>query len=347
MLISLILCLLSATPSDSVRLFPRPLSEAEILCIEAEDQRAGCEYSKALETYRQAAVATSDSLLRSSIDSLVTICRNGIAMSEFCHRPKVAARQCFGASRFLEAYPLPEEQARRLSDSPVDTLMLADSSLIAAFFPLESEGYVYFSSKSLYGAGGFDLYRCRREPGSPFVEDPENLGFPYSSPADDYLFFNTPDGKFALFASNRGCAPDSMMLYAVLREAVPVRGRVSEGVALRTLCELAPAPEPSASQKPALEAYNKAVREYEELQEALGRHNKELDAMRRRYVVASGAEKQFLGNEISRMETGLPSLRKKCNAAASKVSTAEAECRRRGLQPELTVPSWTFSRCRR
>ena len=349
MIFALISSLVLSTVADSAQVFSRPLSEAEILCIEAEDQRADCEFSKALETYRQAAAATTDSLLLSRVDSLQTICRNGSAMAQFCLRPKVAGRQLFAASEFLDYYPFTIEQRESLMTSPVDTLMLADSTRIAAFFPLENEGFVYFSSRELYGLGGADLYRCRRIPGSPFVGEPENLGFPYSSPADDYLLLNTPDGDYTIFASNRGCGADSVYLYALVREAVPVRSAVAEGEPLRSLCELSPASSQkvSPSQKKALEAYEKASSAFTHEQDTLSRSMKEVEAMRRRYSEVSGVEKQFLGDEISRMEMALPALRKKEAAAKAKLLAAEAECRRQGIQPEPSVPSWTFSRCQR
>lgn len=335
----------SAVP-DSAQVFQRPLSEAEILCIEAEDERASYDFSAALASYRKSLDYPADSLRRVRVDSLMAICRNGIAMSEFCYRPKVAARQRFGVGEFLDYYPLAASQRERLSASPVDTLMLVDSTRIAAFFPIESEGYVYFSSRDLPGVGGADLYRCRRLGSSAFVGEPENLGFPYSSPSDDYLLLNTPDGEFTLFASNRECSADSIFLYALVREAVPVRGKVAEGAALRTLCMLEPkSAEPAtADQKRALEVYRRAEKEFSQLQDSLSRHNRELEALRRRYSGVSGPEKQFLAGEISRLEMALPSLHKKNAAAAGRLRDAEAECRKKGLQVEETTRSWKFKK---
>ena len=330
--------------ADTAGVFAVPLSEAEILCIEAEDQRVACEFTAALESYRKALALTTDSLRRVRLDSLQTLCRNGAAMAQFCFRPKVAARKRFGAGEFLGHMPISAAQRERLALTPVDTLMLSDSTHIAAFFPIENDGYVYFSSRELYGMGGSDLYRCERIPGSSFVGEPENLGFPYSSPADDFVLAQSPDGKFTVFASNRGCGPDEVYLYALVNEAVPVRSAVPEGAALRALCELIPASEApvSAVQRKALDAYRRASAECTRQQDTLTRHNRELDALRRRYTVASGAEKQFLGSEISRMEVGLPALRKKHVAAMSRLSEAEAECRRQGVSPEPSVPVWEF-----
>ena len=191
--------------------------------------------------------------------------------------------------------------------------------------------------------GGLDLYRCKKLYGG-FVGEPENLGFPWSSPADDFMLVNTSDGKFTVFVSNRGCTPDSVCLYALVREAVPVWEKMDEGAPLRELCELKPAgsaPKTSAAEK-ALAAWRKAGAEHSVAQDTLARVTREVDAMRRRYSEVSGAEKQFLGAEISRMEMALPALRKKEAALAARLREAEAECRRMGVEPGAEVPVWEF-----
>lgn len=341
--ISLIISLLFAAPQDSVKLFARPISEAEILRIEADDQHAGYEFTAAAGTYRKAFELTADSLKRVELDSLAALCRTGSEMAEYCYRPKVAARKRFPVSKFLGHLPISVSQRAHLSMAPVDTLMLPDSSRFAASYLIESEGYIYFSSKELHGMGGADLYRCKRLPGG-FVSEPENLGFPWSSPADDILLMNTSDGRFTILASNRGCTPDSVCLYALVREAVPVSQKVEEGAPLMALCALEPvgvAPKTPAAEK-AMAAYRKASAEHAVAQDTLDRVNLEVDAMRRRYSSVSGVEKQFLGEEISRMEMALPALRKKEAALAARKSEAEAECRRLDIQPELSDISYTF-----
>lgn len=341
--ISLIFSLIFAAPQDSVTVFARPLSEAEILRIEADDQHAAYEFGEAVASYRKAFELTVDSLKRVELDSLVGICRNGSAMAEFCYRPKVAGRQRFPISQFLGHLPISASQRESLAAAPIDTLMLSDSSRFAARFPIESDGYIYFSSRELRGMGGLDLYRCERLPGG-FVSAPENLGFPWSSPADDFMLVNTPDGQFTVFVSNRGCTPDSVCLYALLREAVPVWEKVAEGVPLRELCELKPvdnAPKTAAAEK-ALAWYRKASADHSVAQDTLSRVTREVEAMRRRYSEVSGAEKQFLGTEISRMEMVLPGLRKKEAALAERLRAAEGECRRQGVEPGAEVPMWEF-----
>ncbi len=74
---------------------------------------------------------------------------------------------------------------------------------------------LYFSSQSLYGIGGYDIYRCDRDPVTGVLGSPQNLGYPFNSGADDLLCSETPDGKYIMFASSRDCSPGQVCIYVV------------------------------------------------------------------------------------------------------------------------------------
>ena len=74
---------------------------------------------------------------------------------------------------------------------------------------------LYFASDGLSGMGGYDLYSSTWDEENAAWSDPVNMGFPFSSPADDFLLVDTPDGKYTLFASNRDCSPDSVYIYVL------------------------------------------------------------------------------------------------------------------------------------
>lgn len=108
-------------------------------------------------------------------------------------------------------------------------------------FPLLSPDgkRLYFSSDGLFGVGGYDLYVASWDAASGSWGDVRNMGFPFNSPADDLLFCDTPDGKWSILASNRGCGKDSVTIYVMRQEnfvALPVAA--SE---LAELCSLRPA----------------------------------------------------------------------------------------------------------
>ncbi len=76
---------------------------------------------------------------------------------------------------------------------------------------------LYFSSNGHYGAGGYDLYVCLWDEEKRDWGVPQNLGFPYSSPADDFFFYITPDEKYATFSSTRQFADPSSRYYSTTR----------------------------------------------------------------------------------------------------------------------------------
>ena len=87
---------------------------------------------------------------------------------------------------------------------------------------------LYFASDGLYGMGGYDLYASTWDDENARWGAPVNLGFPFSSPADDFLLADTEDGKYTLFASNRDCSRDSVYVYVLeqgsFRDRKPVSG---------------------------------------------------------------------------------------------------------------------------
>lgn len=92
---------------------------------------------------------------------------------------------------------------------------------------------LYFSSNGLFGMGGYDLYEATWNPKTQRWGDVRNMGIPYNSLADDLLFCDTEDGRYSLFASNRDCGKDSIVIY-VLRQETPVATRVESPRAERS-----------------------------------------------------------------------------------------------------------------
>ena len=99
---------------------------------------------------------------------------------------------------------------------------------------------MYFSSAGLYGVGGYDIYVSERDKDTGDWSVPVNMGFPYSSPADDFLFINTEDGNYSVFASNRDCSKDSVWVYVIAYDDMPVRRTVTDPEELRKIAVLEP-----------------------------------------------------------------------------------------------------------
>lgn len=100
-----------------------------------------------------------------------------------------------------------------------------NTSIGDEIFPLVSNdgSKLYFSSNALFGMGGYDIYMCEWDESTNDWGAPTNLGFPFSSPADDFLFMNTSDGNYSIFSSNRDCAKDSITIYVLQFDNLPIR----------------------------------------------------------------------------------------------------------------------------
>lgn len=100
-----------------------------------------------------------------------------------------------------------------------------NTSIGDEIFPLVSNdgSKLYFSSNGLFGMGGYDIYMCEWDESTNDWGAPTNLGFPFSSPADDFLFMNTSDGNYSIFSSNRDCAKDSITIYVLQFDNLPIR----------------------------------------------------------------------------------------------------------------------------
>ncbi len=99
---------------------------------------------------------------------------------------------------------------------------------------------MYFASEGLHGVGGFDIYMSEWSDDEGDWSVPVNMGFPYSSPADDFLFMNTDDGKHTIFASNRDCGADSVWVYVLEFDNMPVRKMIDDPLKLMELSHLEP-----------------------------------------------------------------------------------------------------------
>lgn len=75
-------------------------------------------------------------------------------------------------------------------------------------------GYLFFSSAGHYGMGGLDIFFSRYDGRTKQWSAPENLGYPYNSPSDEYLLaYDYPSPGRIVVASTRGHGCDSLTLY--------------------------------------------------------------------------------------------------------------------------------------
>lgn len=201
---------------------------------------------------------------------------------------------------------------------------------------------LYFASKGLYGMGGYDLYVSNWNPETKDWDVPVNMGFPYSSPYDDFLFINSEDGRYSIFASNRGCSKDSVCIYVLEYDGMPVRKAFSDVAELRQLAALVPANDPTRidngsaveDQDPKSEEtrlYIDKIKEVRSLRDSVSRFTSSLDNLRNEYSSASDERKAELSATIQEKELLLPELNKTLQASVKELQAIEMDFLSKGI----------------
>jgi len=87
---------------------------------------------------------------------------------------------------------------------------------------------LYFASNGHSGMGGFDLYvsEWNEETGDWGIA--QNLGFPFSSTANDYMYYETPCGNFTIFSSDREGKEFMVTTYVIQHELSPLKMEISQ-----------------------------------------------------------------------------------------------------------------------
>jgi len=193
---------------------------------------------------------------------------------------------------------------------------------------------LYFSSDAMAGMGGYDLYVCHWNERGKCWDAPENLGFPYSSTGDDFLFSNTPDGEFTVFASNRDCAPGKMTIYVLRFENSPIKKAVGSAEEAREIAELkpaAPAAEITATVEP--EVKEVVVSAPEKARYAA---IERLEALKERVRNLAEVRKGLRGaREISANESEMMELQRRISALSDSITMMDLDLIGRGVQPSF------------
>lgn len=196
---------------------------------------------------------------------------------------------------------------------------------------------LYFASEGLYGVGGYDLYVSHWDDAAEDWSVPVNLGFPYSSPANDFLFVHTEDGRYSLFASDRGCSKDSVWVYVLEYDSMPVRNAVTDPAELAKLALL----EPSTAFKGGAESHdvkseipeNVDTRRYMDkmaqvraLRDSISFCESALAQDREKYTMTDNEkEKMSLAEEILKGESIIPVYQAKLDEAVRQLQDIEMD----------------------
>lgn len=193
---------------------------------------------------------------------------------------------------------------------------------------------LYFSSDGLYGVGGYDLYVSRWDDDLQGWSEPVNMGFPYSSPYDDFLYVSDESEGHVFFASNRECSPDSVWVYVLEYDSMPVRHSVEDPDELLKLSRLSVHEETSVPEKSddampesaAKDRYMDKMAQVRALRDSVSYYSSLLDEERSRFALSNDdAERMRLAEVIREREAKVPVLQEDLNRTISELHEIEME----------------------
>ena len=229
----------------------------------------------------------------------------------------------------------------RKTDSLWTLPALLNEHLVSAsdeIYPMLSEDgkSLYFASAGLYGVGGYDLYVSHWDEREKDWSEPVNMGFPYSSPANDYLLCASEDGHYTVFASDRDCQGDSVTVYVLEHDSMPLRSSVTDPAQLRNLSRLEPAAASEPMDKDEVKSdipedadtrrYMDKMAQIRELKDTVALFESSLEQLRDRYSLEEDpVQKESLVQQILSAEAQIPALQSRLETATKQLQDIEMD----------------------
>ncbi len=234
--------------------------------------------------------------------------------------------------------------ASRVTEDSADAVSMRCDSTAACpvsdeIFPVLSADRrsLYFSARRRDSAGGYDLYESVWNEADSSWAEPVNLGFPYSSVDNDYLYMNTDDGRYTVFASDRGCTKDSVWVYVLEYEFAPEQQRITDAERLRRIMELVPSDGTDVvdagsavgggiPENADTKLYMEKMEDVRMYRDRLDSTNGKLDEMREEFALSDDVERrQELTTRILETEAEIPQIQASLDKAAAEVQKIEME----------------------
>ena len=353
-----------------------------VLERQADSKLRDYDFAAASQLYRQAYEASSDAAFRNRMVEKMTQCDNGLGMLSFACKPVVVASKTVPANNFFLYYKhIPAERWARMADGTVaafnpsldkmffqrdnggqsdiytstrvqDNLwstpvLLGESHMSPGDEVMPVVSYdgkkLYYSSKGLFGMGGYDLFVCEWDEATKSWGEPQNLGFPFSSVGDDFLYSDTPDGNFSILASNRGCGADSVTIYVLQFKNAPMKSSVSAAEARKIAALQVSKPQggqPSAAEEQQQSYDDPLQRRYAEAMTAYSTLKKELEELTQRQLELQGriaaatddADRGLLQRNLASAEQTMFEKQQQLRTASEAVQAVEMECILKGVE---------------
>lgn len=208
---------------------------------------------------------------------------------------------------------------------------------------------LYFASNGHYGMGGFDLYVSHWDEDAQDWGVPENLGFPYSSTADDIFFINTPDGQFSILASTRSSSNNSeMTLYAMEYTPTPIKREMSDIEEVQKVAKLNSSiltlekreeVKEKAPEAQGMSEYAQLVSNVRALKGEMDENFAKQEENRLLYEsITNEDDKAYIRKVITTLEADAIAIKDRLDKASAAVQAAEMDFLAKGIIPQLELP---------
>ncbi len=197
---------------------------------------------------------------------------------------------------------------------------------------------LYFSSNGHYGMGGYDLYVSYWDEETKDWGVAQNMGFPFSSVGNDFFFYNTPDGLYSVFASDRENGGEQMTVYAVKFENLPLKKNILPDDALKIALLK---PEEKKPEEASIvengggeqdSEYNLAVKSVRKLQQEIKSAIKQQQQNRELYnTLTNEDDLKLLEKKIAEQETKMLALQQELNLATAHLQKVEMDFLSKGI----------------
>ncbi len=195
---------------------------------------------------------------------------------------------------------------------------------------------LYFASSGHFGVGGFDIYVSNWNDRTADWDLPQNLGFPYSSVDDDFMFIPRDNQESSYLVSNRNLtSADSVTIYRLDFESTPVRraiGSIDEAIEIASLGlpitkQRDTVPEVrEVMTTPQTEEYSKMIMEVRKIQGEIDNTTREISANRMLYTTLTNEDDRiFLERKIFEGELALLDMQSRLREANKVVQMREME----------------------
>ena len=239
--------------ADSIRIarqdsIDRAAALLDELVHKGEDYSAMYYFAKAYESFEKAEALCTDPEFRAAIAENRKKCDYARSHIQKIPELTVVARALFSVDDFFLYYPLPDKSWRPVVGAPAvyypgneSEIHLNRDQSLDMIYPMYDGDRMYFASKNLPGFGGYDLFYSDWDDAMGEWGEPHNMGFPYNSPYDDFLFMKTEDGQYSVFASTRGRQEGEDLYVYVIKNTDKLTYRVvNKPSSLRQIAELTP-----------------------------------------------------------------------------------------------------------